>query len=120
MVSYRSTALIASVKRAIQPLAAGVLLSVPFWRDPYGWVVLLCVLGYMWWLTSRPSTKQIWLSGVAFFAVVVRWMYQIHATELIPNNVLAVVFFLLTFTVAVVSLSLGVLLFRYADYIFFF
>ena len=114
MVSYRSTALIASVKRAILPVAAGVLLSVPFWHAPYGWVVLLCVLGYMWWLTSRPSTKQIWLSGVAFFAIVVRWMYQIHATELIPNNVLAVVFLLLTFTVVVGSLSLGFLFFGYA------
>lgn len=107
----KSSALRVNASRLLRPLAAGALLSVPFWQTSYGWLVLPCIVGYLLWLDQDPSTKQIWLSGVAFFAVVVRWMYQIHATELIPNNVLAVIFLTLTFSVVVGSLSLGFLAF---------
>lgn len=103
--------MIASAKRLIRALAAGILLSVPFWRAEYGWLVVACVIGYLLWLDSKPSTRQIWLSGVGFFAVVVNWLYHIHATELIPNNVLAVAFLILTFSIVVGSLSIGFLLF---------
>lgn len=111
MVASRSTALIANAKRLLQPIAAGALLSVPFWQSDYGWLLILCLVGYFWWLDQKPSTKQIWLSGAAFFAVVLNWMYKIHATELIPNNFLAIIFLTLTFTIVVGSLSLGFLLF---------
>jgi apolipoprotein N-acyltransferase len=113
MVKFKFTALTVSAKRLIRPVAAGILLSVPFWRAEYGWLVVPCMLGYLLWLDSRPSTKQIWLSGAAFFAVVVNWMYHIHATELIPNNVLAVAFLMLTFAIVVGSLSVGFLLIGY-------
>jgi apolipoprotein N-acyltransferase len=86
---------------------------VPFWRAEYGWLVVPCVVGYLLWLDKKPTTRQIWLSGMAFFAVVVNWMYQIHATELIPNNLLAIAFLALTFTIVVGSLSLGFLFFGY-------
>lgn len=111
MVKSKFTASIASAKRLLKPVAAGILLSVPFWRAEYGWLVIPCMVGYLMWIDGKPSTKQIWLSGVAFFAVVVNWMYHIHATELIPNNVLALVFLVLTFSIVVGSLSLGFLLF---------
>lgn len=110
MVESKFTALTASVKGWLQPIAAGILLSVPFWRAWYGWLVIPCVVGYLLWLERKPSTRQIWFSGVAFVAVVVNWMYHIHATELIPNNVLAVAFLVLTFTIVVGTLSLGFLL----------
>ncbi len=113
MVNSKSSALIASAKRFAESVAAGTLLSVPFWRAGYGWLVIPCVLGYLLWLDRKPTTRQIWLSGVAFFALVVNWMYQIHATDLIPNNVLAIAFLILTFAIVVGSLSLGFLLFGY-------
>lgn len=113
MVASRFTALTASAKRLLQPVAAGLLLSVPFWRAQYGWLVIPCVVGYLVWLERKPSTKQIWLSGAAFFAVVVNWLYHIHATELIPNNFLAIIFLTLTFSIVVGSLSIGFLLFGY-------
>jgi apolipoprotein N-acyltransferase len=103
--------LIASAKRLIVPLAAGALLSVPFWQAEYGWLVIPCVMGYLVWLERKPSIRQIWLSGVGFFAVVVNWLYHIRATELIPNNLLAIVFLVLTFSIVVGSLSIGFLLF---------
>lgn len=71
------------------------------------------MLGYLRWLDSKPSTKQIWLSGMAFFAIVLNWVYGIHATDLIPNNVLAIAFLALTFAIVVGSLSMGFLLFGY-------
>lgn len=113
MVKSKSSALIASAKRFAQPVAAGTLLSVPFWRAEYGWLVVPCTIIYLLWLDKEPTTRQIWLSGAAFFAVVVNWMYQIHATDLIPNNVLAILFLILTFTIVVGSLSLGFLFFGY-------
>lgn len=69
------------------------------------------MIGYLLWLESNPSVKQVWLSGVGFFAVVVNWLYHIHATELIPNNLLAIVFLALTFSIVVGTLSVGFLLF---------
>lgn len=69
------------------------------------------MIGYLLWLDGRPSIKQVWLSGVGFFAIVVNWLYHIHATELIPNNLLAVAFLILTFSIVVGSLSVGFLLF---------
>lgn len=113
MASFKSTASIASARRFAEPVVAGILLSVPFWQAWYGWFVVPCVVGYLFWLDCKPSTRQVWLSGVAFFAVVVNWMYQIHATELIPNNVLAIGFLSLTFAIVVGSLSLGFLIFGY-------
>lgn len=103
--------MIASAKRFIRPLAAGALLSLPFWQTNYGWLLIPCVVGYLIWLDSKPTIKQIWLSGVAYFGIVVNWLYHIHATELIPNNLLAVAFLVLTFSVVVGSLSIGFLLF---------
>jgi len=111
MGKSKFTVLIASAKRLIRPVAAGVLLSVPFWQADYGWLVVPCALGYLLWLEGKPSLKQIWLSGVAFFTVAVNWMYHIHATDLIPNNALAIAFLALTFSIVVGSLSLGFLLF---------
>lgn len=109
MATSRFTASIASARRLVRPVAAGILLSVPFWRAEYGWLVLVCTAAYLVWLDSKPSVKQIWFSGAAFFAVVVNWMYHIHATELIPNNILAAAFLALTFSIVVGSLSLGFL-----------
>ena len=111
MAKFKFTALIASAKRFLHPFAAGLLLSIPFWRAEYGWLVVFCVVGYLVWLDSKPSVKQIWLSGLAFFAVVVSWLYHIHATDLIPNNFLAIAFLTLTFSIVVGSLSLGFLTF---------
>lgn len=113
MASSRYTALIASVKRFVKPIAAGFLLSVPFWQAQYGWLVVPCIVGYLAWLNQKPTIRQIWLSGVAFFGVVVSWMYNIHATELIPNNFLAIAFLALTFSIVVGALSLGFLMFGY-------
>lgn len=113
MAHSKFSALIASAKRLLKPVAAGIMLSVPFWRAEYGWLVVPCVMGYLLWLDSKPSMRRIWLSGIAFFAVVVNWMYHIHATELIPNNLLAYAFLVLTFSIVVGSLSLGFLFFGY-------
>lgn len=112
-MASKYTALTVSAKRLLQPAAAGLLLSIPFWRAQYGWLVIPCAVGYLLWLNRKPSTKQIWLSGAAFFAVVVNWLYHIHATELIPNNFLAIIFLALTFSIVVGSLSIGFLLFGY-------
>ncbi len=113
MAQSRFIASIASAKPLSQALAAGILLSVPFWRAGYGWLAIPCVIGYLLWLDRKPTTRQIWLSGIAFFAVVVNWLYRIHATDLIPNNALAILFLVLTFSIVVGSLSVGFLLFGY-------
>lgn len=113
MVASKSIALTASAKRLLQSIAAGLLLSVPFWRTQYGWLVIPCVVGYLVWLDRKPLTKQIWLSGIAFFAIALNWLYHIHATELIPNNALATIFLILTFSIVVGSLSIGFLIFGY-------
>lgn len=103
-----------SIKRLVVPCAAGVLLSLPYWRTEFGWLVIPVVVAYLAWLLYRqPGTKQIWLSGVVFFSVVVNWMYHIHATELIPNNILATLFLILTFSIVVGTLSVGFLFFGY-------
>lgn len=111
MVASKSTALNASASLLLQSAAAGALLSVPFWQTDAGWLLIPCLVSYLWWLDQKPTTKQIWLSGVSFFAITVNWMYKIHATELIPSNLLASLFLALTFAIVVGSLSLGFLLF---------
>jgi len=113
MAKSRFTASIASAKRLLKPIAAGILLSVPFWQVNYGWLLIPCVIGYLLWLDQKPSTKQIWLSGAVFFSIIANWMYHIKATELIPDNVLAIAFLVLTFSIVVGTLSLGFLLFGY-------
>lgn len=99
--------MIANAKRWATSIAAGLLLSLPFWHAEYGWLLIPCVVGYLLWLDRRPSVQQIWLSGLAFVSIVVNWLYHIHATELIPNNILAIIFLTLTFSVVVGTLSLG-------------
>jgi apolipoprotein N-acyltransferase len=114
MVNSKFTKLTASAKGSLPALGVGVLLSMPFWLTWLGWFVIPCVTVYLWWLSKKPFICQIWLSGVGFFAFVVNWVYQIRATELIPNNILALAFLVLTFTIVVGSLSLGFLLFGWA------
>lgn len=114
-MGYKFTALIASAKRPIGAILAGVILSVPFWWAIAGWLIIPVVVLYLLWLDQfKPSARLIWLSGASFFAAVMNWMYHIHAIELIPNNVLATGFLILTFTIVVGSLSLGFLAFGWA------
>lgn len=112
MARLKSIALSVSVKRALRSIVAGAFLSVPFWWVESGWFVVPAVTLYLLWLDrDRPTIWRIWLSGASFFSIILSWMYHIHATELIPNNVLAFAFLTLTFAVVVAALSSGFLLF---------
>ncbi|HMS50338.1 MAG TPA: hypothetical protein PKA02_02795 [Candidatus Saccharibacteria bacterium] len=73
-------------------------------------LLLLFVLQKASKLTMRQFLRQSYLFGLVYFGIVMAWIYKIHATDLIPNNTLAIMFKTLTFLLIMSSMGTGFLL----------
>ncbi len=100
-------------------LGCGTTLALPFTNYHFGWfgfVALLPLLFTLEWLGSVAwkrwqKVALLYGIGLVFFGVIVQWMYHIHATDLIADSVLRMVFIILSFFLVASSLALGFIVF---------
>ncbi len=105
-----------SLRRSLVTIATAGMLAVPFVLTRFAglsilsFLLVLFVLQKASKLTTRQFIRQSYLFGLVYFAIVMAWIYKIHATDLIPNNTLAIMFKTLTFLLIMSSMGTGFLL----------
>lgn len=99
----------------------GIVMSLPFLSYSLGWIVLFSAVPFFWYINRinkiKLSVKQyifrIWSIGIVFFSIVISWIYNIRATDLIADPWLRWLFLFLTLAIITVVFSVGFLIFAF-------